>query len=164
MDEDSWRLVGQVRLRALHDAPQTFGAALEREERFTEAHWRMRLRATPTWLAIDDDGVAWGMISLIQEPGSPVDDRHVVSLWVAPEVRRRGVAWALLDTIRGVAVGDGARTISLWLQDGNTAAGDLVVRAGFSRTGVRQHVPRDRRLVEERYEMVLRPADPAEVS
>ena len=74
------------------------------------------------------------------------------------------MAWALLDTIRGVAVSDGARTISLWLHDGNTAAGDLVVRAGFSRTGVRQHVPRDRRLVEERYELVLGAADPGQMS
>jgi ribosomal protein S18 acetylase RimI-like enzyme len=153
--EDAWRAVRDVRLRALHDSPDSFGATAGREERFTEAHWRMRIRATPTWLAFDDSGVGRGMVSLIQEPGSPVDERHQVSLWVAPEVRRQGIAWALVDAARDQARLDGARTLSLWVLDGNTPAGDLYVRAGFRRTGVRQRLPRDAALVEERYEMVL---------
>ena len=153
--EDAWRAVREVRLRALHDAPDSFGSTAGREERFTEAHWRMRLRATPTWLAMDDADVPRGMVSLIQEPGSPVDDRHLVSLWVAPEARRRGIGWALVDAARDQACLDGARTMSLWVLDGNTPAGDLYVRAGFRRTGVRQHLPRDTALVEERYELLL---------
>ena len=94
--EDAWRQVREVRLRALHDSPDSFGSTSGREERFTETHWRMRIRATPTWLAVDDGGVPRGMVSLIQEPGSPVDDRHLVSLWVAPEARRQGLGWALV--------------------------------------------------------------------
>ena len=157
VDEDAWRAVRDVRLRALRDAPDSFGTTSGREERFTEAHWRMRLRATPTWLALDESGTPFGMISLIQEPGSPVDDRHVVSLWVVPEARRQGLGWALLDAARDQAYADGARTLSLWVLDGNTPAGDLYVRAGFRRTGVRQRLPRDASLVEERYELVLPP-------
>ncbi len=153
--EDGWRQVREVRLRALHDAPDSFGSTSGREERFTETHWRMRIRATPTWLAVDDGGVPRGMVSLIQEPGSPVDDRHLVSLWVAPEARRQGLGWALVDAARDAAVAEGARTLSLWVLDGNTPAGDLYVRAGFRRTGVRQRLPRDAALVEERYELVL---------
>ena len=153
--EDAWRAVREVRLRALHDAPDSFGSTAGREDRFTEAHWRMRIRATPTWLAVDDGGVPRGMVSLIQEPGSPTDDRHPVSLWVAPEARRRGVGWALVEAARDQAFLDGARTLSLWVLDGNTAAGDLYVRAGFRRTGVRQRLPRDAALVEERYELQL---------
>lgn len=153
--EDQWRAVREVRLRALADSPDAFGSALDREQKFTEAHWRMRLRGTPTWLALDEEAVPRGMVSLIQEPGSPIDDRHVVGLWVAPEARRRGIAWTLLDAACDHAVAAGARTVSLWLLDGNTAAGDLYVRAGFRRTGVRQRLPRDASLVEERYELAL---------
>lgn len=153
--EDAWRSVRDVRLRALHDAPDSFGSTAGREERFAETHWRMRIRATPTWLAVDDAGQPWGMVSLIQEPGSPTDDRHLVSLWVAPEVRRRGIGWALIDAARDQACLDGARTMSLWVLDGNTPAGDLYIRAGFRRTGVRQRLPRDAQLVEERYELLL---------
>lgn len=153
--EDQWRSVRDVRLRALADSPENRGSLLARERSFAEQHWRMRLRGTPTWLAVDENGEPCGMVSLIQEPGSPVDDRHVMSHWVAPEVRRRGIGWALLDAARDQAILDGARTLSLWVLDGNTAAGDLYVRAGFRRTGVRQRLPRDVNLVEERYELVL---------
>lgn len=157
VDESSWREVAQVRLRALRESPETFGATLERELLFTEKHWRMRLRATPTWLALDDEDVPRGLVSMMQEPGSPEDDRHVVSLWVAPEARRHGVAWALLDAVKAAAAAEDARTVSLWVLDGNTPAGDLYVRAGFARTGERQRLPRDPELVEERYQLVLRP-------
>lgn len=149
--EDDWALVRDVRLRALRESPEVFGSSLAREESFRESHWRMRVRTGPTWVAVDDEKVGRGLVSMIQEPGSPVDDRHVVALWVAPEVRRQGVGWALLDAVRATAAADGAHTLSLWIVDGNNAAGDLYVRAGFARTGERQPLPRDPSRVEERW-------------
>ncbi|GCD20929.1 GNAT family N-acetyltransferase [Cellulomonas algicola] len=149
--EDDWALVRDVRLRALRESPEVFGSSLAREESFRESHWRMRVRTGPTWIAVDEHQVGRGLVSMIQEPGSPVDDRHVVALWVAPEARRQGIGWSLLDAVRAAAVTDGARTLSLWILDGNNAAGDLYVRAGFARTGERQPLPRDPSLVEERW-------------
>ncbi|AEE46071.1 GNAT family N-acetyltransferase [Cellulomonas fimi] len=153
--EDDWPLVRDVRLRALRENPDVFASSLPREESFKESHWRMRIRTGPTWVALDDERVPRGLVSMIQEPGSPVDDRHVVSLWVAPEVRRRGIGWALLDAVREAAAAEGARTVSLWIVDGNNAAGDLYVRAGFARTGERQPLPRDPSRVEERWVRTL---------
>ncbi len=149
--EDDWQLVKAVRLRALREDPDAFGSSLAREEQFRESHWRMRLRTVATWLALDEAGDPRGTISMMQEPGSPVDDRHVIGLWVAPESRRQGIGWSLLDAIKHAAAVDGARTVSLWLVDGNHAAGDLYVRAGFTRTGERMALPRDPDTIEERY-------------
>jgi ribosomal protein S18 acetylase RimI-like enzyme len=157
--ENDWRLVQEVRLRALREDPDVFGASLAREERFVESHWRMRLRTSTTWIAVDDGGVGRGIVTMMQEPGSPTDDRHVVSLWVAPEARRQGVGWTLLDAVRTAAAAQDARTVSLWLVDGNNAAGDLYVRAGFTRTGERQVVPRDPEQTEERYVLTLGAAE-----
>ena len=154
--ENDWRLVQDVRLRALREDPNVFGASLSREERFVESHWRMRIRTTTTWVAVDENGVGRGIVTMMQEPGSPVDDRHIVALWVAPESRRHGVGWSLVDAVRQAAVAQDARTVSLWLLDGNHAAGDLFVRAGFTRTGERQVVPRDQSQTEERYVLTLR--------
>jgi len=153
--EDDWELLAQVRLRALREDGGAFGSTLSREEMFTERHWRMRLRSSTTWLALDDEGGGRGMVTMILEPGSPVDDRHVVGLWVAPEARRRGVGWALLDAVRHAASGEGARTASLWVVDDNHAAIDLYVRAGYTRTGERQVLPRDPSRTEERYALAL---------
>lgn len=153
--EDDWALVRDVRLRALREDSSAFGSSLERESRFKENHWRMRVRSTPTWVAVGDAGEPLGLVSMLQEPGSPTDDRHVLGLWVAPESRRRGVAWSLLDAIRHAAIAEGARTVSLWLVDGNNPAGDLYVRAGFARTGERMALPRDPDITEERYVLRL---------
>ena len=156
--ESDWTLVQDVRLRALREDPDVFGASLTREERFTESHWRMRIRTSATWVAVDDGGVGRGIVTMMQEPGSPVDDRHIVALWVAPEARRHGVGWSLIDAVRQASVAQDARTVSLWLLDGNHGAGDLFVRSGFTRTGERQVVPRDPSQTEERYVLTLREA------
>ncbi|MBO3102715.1 GNAT family N-acetyltransferase [Cellulomonas fengjieae] len=154
--EDDWPLVQDVRLRSLREDPALLGASLVREERFVESHWRMRLRTSTTWVAVDDAGTGRGIVTMMQEPGSPTDDRHIVSLWVAPESRRQGVGWSLVDAVRQAAGEQDARTVSLWLLDGNHAAGDLFVRSGFTRTGERQVVPRDPSQTEERYQLTLR--------
>jgi ribosomal protein S18 acetylase RimI-like enzyme len=152
--EDDWAAVQEVRLRALREDPDVFGSSLAREEMFVESHWRMRIRGAATWVLLDDDGTPRGLVGMIQEPGSATHDRHVVQLWVAPEVRRHGCGWALLDAVRTAAVAEGATTLSLWVVDDNHAAGDLVVRAGFVRTKERQALPRDPSRTEER--LVLR--------
>ncbi len=152
--EDDWPSVQEVRLRALREDPTVFGASLAREQMFAESHWRMRIRAASTWVLREDDGTPRGLVAMIQEPGSATHDRHVVQLWVAPEVRRRGGGWSLLDTVRAAAVAEGATTVSLWVADDNHAAGDLFVRAGFVRSKERQAMLRDPRRTEER--LVLR--------
>ena len=157
VDEDDWQTVRDVRMRALRESPDAFGSTLTREERFAESHWRMRLRTSATWVALDDAQVPRGLVSLVQEPGSPEDDRHVVSLWVAPEVRRRGVGWSLLDAVVRAAAAQEATTVSLWVADDNPSAVDLYVRAGFTRTGERQVLPRNPDRTEERY---VRHTDP----
>lgn len=151
--EDDWQMVRDVRLRALREDPDAFGSSLAREEMFAENHWRMRLRSATTWV-VDDDGTARGLVAMIQEPGSPTSDRHIVQLWVAPEARRQGKAWALLDAVWSAAKSQGAETVSLWVADGNHAAGDLFVRAGFERTTERHARSRDESQTEER--LVLR--------
>jgi len=154
--EDDWALIRDVRLRALSEDPGVFGSSIQREQMFKESHWRMRARTVSTWIAVDTTGVGRGIVSMLLEPGSPVDDRHVVGLWVAREVRRQGIGWRLLDAARAAAVDEDARTLSLWVVDDNHAAGDLYVRAGFARTGERHELQREPARIEERYELTLR--------
>ncbi|MBI9114154.1 GNAT family N-acetyltransferase [Sanguibacter suaedae] len=153
--EDDWALVQDARLRALIEEDSPFVASRQREEGFKELHWRLRLRSTPTWLAVSSGGAPRGMVCLIEEPGSPADDRHVTSLWVDPAHRRQGIAWSLLDTVRRAALADGARTLSAWVVDDDVAAGDLAVRAGFARTDERHPLPRDPSRAEERLLLTL---------
>ncbi|MGV8977473.1 MAG: GNAT family N-acetyltransferase [Cellulomonas sp.] len=158
LSDDDWQVVRDVRLRALRDSPLAFGSTLPREEGFREQHWRMRLRSGPWWVARRADrsgSAAVGLVAMIAEPGSTSDDRHVVGLWVDPEVRREGVATTLLATVVSAARAEGARTVSLWVAEDNAAALRLYDRLGFTATGEREPLPSSPERAEARYEMVL---------
>ena len=62
--------------------------------------------------------------------GAPTHDQHIVNLVVSPSFRRSGVATALLDT---VIASSGALTLTLSVDDDNTAAIRLYTKKGFER-------------------------------
>lgn len=157
LHEDDWEQLAEVRLRALRSDPDAFASSLAREELFREQHWRMRLRSSPWWLATGERGLPVGLACLIEEPGSPSTDRHVVALWVAPEERGRGTGTALLAAAEREAVDAGARTLSLWVREDNAAALRLYDRLGFEATGERHPVPGAGGLAELRYVLALGP-------
>jgi ribosomal protein S18 acetylase RimI-like enzyme len=151
--EDSWRVLQGLRLRALRDAPDMLGPTLDRELGFRESHWRMRLRSSFWFVARGGpDTAPVGLASLIREPGSGDDDRHVVALWVEPAHRREGVGTALMSALADAAIVDRARTLSLWIAEDNDEAIGLCQHGGFAPTGERQRLPRDVNRVEARYE------------
>ena len=158
ISEDDWQLMRDVRLRALRDSPQAFGSTLAREESFREQHWRMRLRSSPWFVARraeQPDRRVIGLASMISEPGSAADDRHVVGLWVDSDARRHGVGTALLRAVATAARAQEARTVSLWVADDNDAAVRLYGRLGFSPTGERQPLPGVPGRAESRHELRL---------
>jgi ribosomal protein S18 acetylase RimI-like enzyme len=66
---------------------------------------------------------------------------HLVSMWVDPRYRRRGVARALVDQAVRWAAERQAREVILWVADQNTAARRLYEQLGFRPTGERQPLP-----------------------
>lgn len=142
LTEDDWERLRDLRLTALRTDPDAFGSSLAREEGFREMHWRMRLRGSPWWVDVDD-GADVGLVCVIEEPGAPPGERHVVSLWVAPGHRRRGVGVRLLDAAAAWSAAQGATSLTVWVTDGNGPADALYERAGFAPTGVVTPLPRD---------------------
>lgn len=148
--EDAWERYATLRLRALRDDRAASASTLAREEGFGEQHWRMRLRAAPTWVA-EVDGADAGLVGAIEEPGAPADERHVVQLWVAPAYRRRGAGRALLDAVERWALGAGARTLTLWHVEGPDEAAAFYRACGWVASDVAVPMPRDPRIVERRW-------------
>jgi ribosomal protein S18 acetylase RimI-like enzyme len=149
-----WAVLRDVRLRALLDAPSAFASTHAREVAFGEDEWRARIAGGPWWLAYAD-GVLVGMVAgygTDDEPGV----RHLVSMWVAAEARGTGAATALAGEVCRWAAADGARTVSLWVADGNDRARRFYERLGFTGTDERQPLPSDPGTGEERMERVLR--------
>lgn len=155
LHEDDWERLGRIRVEALRTDPDAFGSSLAREEGFTEMHWRMRLRASAWFVASDGPGVDVGLVCVIEEPGAPADERHVVSFWVRPDARGRGAGRALLDAAAGQARADGAARLTLWLVRGNDGPAAAYRSAGFAPTGETMPLPRDPSRTEERWALDL---------
>ena len=157
LTDDEWERLRDVRIEALTEDGSVFGSSLERESGFRESHWRMRLRASP-WFVAGEDGRDVGLVCVISEPGAGPDDRHVVALWVRAVRRGNGIGTALLDAAVDWSRQDGATTVSLWLLEGNEGAAELYRSHGFRPTGISMPLPRDPSRVERRWELSLRPA------
>lgn len=158
LGEDDWRQLREIRLRSLTEDDPVL-ASVEREQGFKENHWRMRLRGSP-WFVATHDRRAVGLVSVIREPGTPADERHVVGLWVVPEMRGLGVGEALIAAAAGEATAEGAARLTAWVLDGDEPVETVLRASGFAPSGVRMPVPRDRSLTEERWTRALGSSEP----
>jgi ribosomal protein S18 acetylase RimI-like enzyme len=137
-----WEALRQLRLRALADAPDAFASTLEAEVAFPAEVWRQRAEGGPasaTFIA-REGGVDVGVVRVFAEPGVP-GRMHLVSMWVDPGYRRRGVARALVDQAVRWAVERRAGEVILWVANHNSAAHRLYERVGFRPTGECQPLP-----------------------
>lgn len=153
---DDWRQWRDLRLQALADAPAAFGSTLAAWQDAGEDRWRQRLAipGSHNLLAVLD-GEPVGMAS-----GVPTDDGAVelISMWVAPRGRGRGIGGALVAEVERWARSRGATLIRLDVVEGNEAAIGLYLRSGFRFSG---DVSSEGSRTELTMVKVLRPGDAA---
>ncbi len=126
---DEWEVWRDLRLRSLAESPDAFGSMLAREQAFTEAEWRDRMRSMPVVALVDGIPAALGGGYRIR-PGWV----QVVAMWTAPEFRRRGLGSLVLRAVVEAARAEG-RQVRLDVARGNVAARAAYERAGFVATG-----------------------------
>ena len=145
---DEWEALRDVRLAALKEAPYAFASTYAREAPFTEEQWRGRINAWPvTFLAnIAADAEPAGLAGVYAEDGAA----NLVSMWVRPSARGRGVGAALIETAVDWAKARGHDALYLWVTESNASARELYGRCGFTPTGERQPLPSDPSLPEMR--------------
>ena len=142
------------RLRALSDTPEAFGdsyaLAIARPPEF----WHQRVADTSAGLtsvlvvAVDAATDTWlGMTGSYIEEGAP-ETSEVVSVWVAPEARRRGVARRLLEAATEWAGSRGTSRQRLWVTATNQRAQNLYLGAAFTTTGTKKPLPSNPALEE----------------
>jgi RimJ/RimL family protein N-acetyltransferase len=135
---DDWRLLREVRLAALADAPYAYGSSLAAERDLDESRWRQRL------------GSGLWAVALAEEPAGlvgaclPDDDTPMlIAMWVNPDHRGRGVGDALVaEVVRWAGENRWSRVV-LRVAEGNDAARELFRRHGFTPTGRRQPLESD---------------------
>lgn len=148
---EDWRLWRALRLRALEEAPEAFGAtlasALDGDAQGGEAYWHGYFTRPGSALIAEVDGVPVGMARVVVEDGPA----HLYSMWVAPEARGRGVGALLIATgVEWLAAHHPGRALRLDVVETNLPARRLYSRCGFVVVGpnpedaaeiVMEHVP-----------------------
>lgn len=122
---DDWATWRELRLAALADAPDAFGARLEQVREVDEARWRERLAGGALHLVAELDDKPAGIVAALDEPDGAA---QLVSMWVAPFARGQNVGESLIDALVDWA---GERTVRLEVVTTNTRARDLYRRNGF---------------------------------
>jgi len=140
-----------VRLRALADAPNAFDSTLEEAQHRTEEEWRQQLSGLATFVAVVD-GADVGMARGGPDSADP-QAAWLLSMWVDPGYRGRGIGDALVTAVVDWARADGFRRLMLEVGDSNHAAIALYARHGFDADGgtsrlrpPRHHISEHRRV------------------
>ncbi|TFD27034.1 GNAT family N-acetyltransferase [Cryobacterium cryoconiti] len=122
--------------RGADAAPGAFGSRLQEWADAPDDRWRDRL-SIPGAIdlpAVDVDG----NIPVSMATGTPSTDRascaELISMWVDPALRSRGVATALITAIARWAASTGATTLALSVMPDNVAARRTYERNGFTAT------------------------------
>lgn len=143
--DSEWHNLRDVRLRALADAPDAFGATLAEEHGLKDADWIARAvdPDVAQFLAISSGGDAVGIVV-----GAPFDGIEnaagLFSMWVDSEFRGCGVGSALVDAVVGWARDKRYDCVVLDVADANTAAVRLYESRGFLPTGKTGTLPAPR--------------------
>lgn len=127
-----------VRLRALQDVPSAFSSTYARESQLSDAEWIERASQwsgehSVGYLAMDG-GSPCGIAAAFLDPQD--DTRaQLVSMWVEPSRRRRGIASLLVEAIIDWARGQSARTLRLLVTSNNDGAIRFYEHLGFIMIG-----------------------------
>ena len=145
-----------VRLRALQNAPHAFSATYAKESQFDDAEWlrrteRMNGDKGVGFLAMDGDA-GCGIVGAFLD-ANDVTQAQLVSMWMAPTYRQRGVGRLLVNEVLSWARRRGACTLLLMVTSNNEPAIRFYERLGFTRTGRTEPYPNDPAVLE--YEMSM---------
>jgi GNAT superfamily N-acetyltransferase len=134
-----WQALRDIRLEALHNAPDAFGSTYEREILRPEADWLDRIARGGTFLAfLPEVSEPAGLAGGYQERP---DTAELVSMYVRSQARGRGVGEALVAAVARWAEAKGAKSLHLWVTETNAPARLLYRRCGFSPTAEHQPLP-----------------------
>src|SRR5689334_9233991 len=93
--------------------------------------WSRQVLDLPTFVAAVDD-LDVGLVRCTRDE-TRADTAWLISMWVAPKVRRLGVGGVLVDTVIAWARSNGVNRLLLDVADNNAPAIALYERKGFQR-------------------------------
>ncbi len=131
-------LFRRIRLASLREAPYAFSSTYEAALSRSADSWREQADGTAhgadraTFIAfLDDAPIGIAALYRCRDQGRMGE---VLQVWVAPEHRRKRVAWDLMDAVFQWAGDNGVCTILATVMKGNAAALGFYCKYGFAFT------------------------------
>ena len=136
-----------IRLRALLEAPDAFGTTFKEAVARPAESWSKQVLELPTFVAVSDDADV-GIVRCANDT-ERIGVAWLISMWVAPEVRRRGIGGSLVDLVIEWAQSNGVNRLLLDVADHNPAAVALYDSKGFKPNGEQGTLPPPREHIRE---------------
>ena len=155
-----WERLREIRLEALADTPSAFATTLAEAEAFPDSLWQERAIAGAadvdqiTVLAVSGERTI-GMTVALGRPNSDHLVVPIVSVYVTPSERRKGVAERLLSVAEEWVRDQGGSHTSLWVEEENLPARRFYESIGYVATLDRQKMTSPPPAWEIRLEKVL---------
>jgi len=128
--------VRRLRLEGLRLTPEAFGSAWEEEAPHPLAWWKSRLEGPAKWFGAEIGNELAGLtvvsLNLRMKHAHCAD---IGAVYVGENFRRRGVAFALMQSAMGYLATAKVRNATLTVSADNTAAQKLYAQFGFSVCG-----------------------------
>jgi GNAT superfamily N-acetyltransferase len=134
VDADSWERVRKIRLEALKENPEAFGATFESESIRPERFWRARLSRSHFVLAsIDSQDIGMMFVDRVDEDYA--SNCWIRGCWVSPESRGNGVMRAFMEYVDSQAgvMPWGVQGLGVWVD--NYSAIKAYENIGFTNMG-----------------------------
>jgi len=141
LTEDDIDTLWSIRLRALQDNPEAFGSTYEETLQRGKESFRQRLRQPHTetfFLGAFENERLVGIVAFFRESGTKGQHKgYIISMYVAPEQRGRGIGKALVaEAIVQARTVPGLEQLLLAVVTTNTAARQLYRSLGFEVYGL----------------------------
>jgi GNAT superfamily N-acetyltransferase len=135
---DEWRLWRSLRMRAVEESPEAFRSTLAMESAEADEWWVDLIKQAavhPQALLLVAEVEADPVAMLFGRLDDETQLLDIGSVWVDPEMRRRGIGKRLVDAALTWALGRSAVRAELWVTPGNEAALRLFEQFEFTPTG-----------------------------
>jgi GNAT superfamily N-acetyltransferase len=138
---DEWQVLRDIRLTALEDSPDAFLTIYAEQAALAEMDWRRAILSGGTFLAYTPELDATGPAGVVGGCQEVSDTVELMSMWVRPQARGRGIGEALVAAVIDWASAKNATSVHLWVIETNKYARMLYERCGFSPTDECQPLP-----------------------
>ena len=129
-EPEDYKRVRELRLSALKDSPNSFGAKYEVLKERPDNYWQQVLKVS-SWCLVSIDGVDIGLLAVDRADKDRNSDCWLSGWWITPTHRGQGVSKLMAQWVYELCRKNGWQKIGLGVWPDNKAAIAVYLKLGF---------------------------------